>query len=179
MHPTRAADQLSHRDVQSLGGVPADASPVAGRHTTPARLRSHLSHPDERPSPMSSSNSASGLSGPARLHDRPLWNAGQKLMADHLPLHADSSRCRNPRCRDQRYPCTPARTATRLELASRMPFHKRMTALADALTCAVPPPPSFSLTAVTKTSGVNQRRPPAPTRTQEPMDRVSSLAAVA
>jgi hypothetical protein len=38
MHPTHAADQPSHRDVQALGGVPAEASPVAGRHTAPATL---------------------------------------------------------------------------------------------------------------------------------------------
>jgi hypothetical protein len=188
MHPREPADQLPQRDVQLPGGVPALNAPRTGRHTIPAWGRSllddrpatrrHLRPPDERPSHMSSGNSVRGLSGLARLQDRPLWIAGQKAMAGHLPMHADSSRCRNPRCAGQGYPCTPARTAIRLELASRMSFHKRMTALTDALTCAVSPPPSFSLAAVTETSGVRGIRSPAPTRTHETGDPVSPLAAV-
>ncbi|GLZ00763.1 hypothetical protein Acsp02_80150 [Actinoplanes sp. NBRC 103695] len=93
---------------------------------------------------MPSSQSASVLSSPARVYDRPLWIAGQQLMADHLPVPADGNRCQNPRCTGRVYPCTPARTAARLALASQMPFHKRMTALTDALTCSVPPPSYLS-----------------------------------
>ncbi len=93
---------------------------------------------------MPPSRSASVLSSPARVYDRPRWNAGQQLMADHLPVPADVSRCQNPRCTGRVYPCTLARTAARLALASQMQFHKRMTALTGALTCSVPPPSYLS-----------------------------------
>jgi hypothetical protein len=126
---------------------------------------------------MPSTQPASVLPVPARVYDRPLWNAGQQLMADHLPLAADACRCQNPRCMALVYPCTPARTATRLALASQMPFYKRMTALTDALTCAVPPPSYLSSAAGLDAASVEWLQPPAPARNravEEP-----ELAAVA
>lgn len=39
MHPLNSTFRLPHRDVQTRGGVPADAAPVAGRHTTPRHHR--------------------------------------------------------------------------------------------------------------------------------------------
>jgi hypothetical protein len=94
---------------------------------------------------MPSPGSASFLPHPPRVRDQPLWTAAQLLMAEHPCLPGDVTRCANARCGDAIYPCTPARTATRLACASQLPFHKRMTALTDALACTVPPFTYFGL----------------------------------
>src|SRR4051812_32735635 len=96
MHPTPYADQLLFRDVQAHGGVPALASPVAGRHTTSATTVSFFPAPRD-PSSMSSSELASIHPSRPRIHDRALWAAAQQLLVQHLPTPS-GDRCSNPGC---------------------------------------------------------------------------------
>lgn len=89
---------------------------------------------------MSSPESAIANLDSSRVRDRTLWNAAQQLMAGHLSLSPDETRCANPQCDpDAGYPCSPARTAMDLAAASHLPLYKRLTALSDAGTCVVPP----------------------------------------
>jgi len=178
MHPTKQAGQLPQRGVQPLV-VRRPTTPPQSAGTPPQLCIPSLFHRDERPTLMSSGKSAGVLGGRVRLHDQPLWNVGQRLPADHLPTNADSSRCRNPRCAGLSYPCTPARTAIRLEQASRMSLHKRMTALTDALSCAVSPPSCLGLSASLESTGAERIQPPAPTGSCEVAEPLLTMAAVA
>jgi hypothetical protein len=139
MYPTNSARRHPHHDVQPCGGVPALSSPAAGRHTTPPGAVP-LPRRDERSRTHVLSAESATLPNPPGVPDRALRKAAQQLMAGHRCVSPDETRCANPRCAsDAAYPCTPARTAMRLALASRLPFYMRMTALLDAQTCVVPP----------------------------------------
>lgn len=143
------ADQLPEGDVQFHGGVLADASPVAGWHTTAQPLP--FPPRRETPSSMSSPGPVSTLSPPPSVRDRALWDRARTLVAQH-PQSASDDRCANPRC-DNEYPCIPARTAARLKAASTGPFHQRMTALIDARSCEVVSPEVFGPPALTPIAG--------------------------
>lgn len=134
MYPRNSALRRPPRDVPPRGGVLADASPVAGWHTTAEPLP--IPSRRETPSSMSSPGPVSNLSPPAHVRDRALWDRAWTLMAQHAQSGSDD-RCANPRCGDG-YPCIPARTAARLRAASIGSFHQRMTALVDARSCEVP-----------------------------------------
>jgi len=153
MYPTPHADRLLLCGVQTLGGVPAVASPVVGRHTTPLLALSPFRTARD-PSPMSFSESESVHSGPLHVRDRPLWNTARHLMTQHLPAPS-GDRCVNPGCAAG-YPCTLARTATRLAAASTAPFHQRMTALLDAGSCEPAAPAYIGLVPATELPGTDQ-----------------------
>ncbi|BCY11070.1 hypothetical protein L3i22_061580 [Actinoplanes sp. L3-i22] len=72
-----AAFRLPHRDVQTRGGVPAGAAPVAGRHTTPAITVSFFLASRD-PSTMSTHGLANTRPSPPRVHGRTLWATAQQ-----------------------------------------------------------------------------------------------------
>jgi hypothetical protein len=91
------------------GGVRALPPPATGRHTTPPGAVP-LPRRDERPRTHVLSAESATLPNPPRIRDRALWKAAQQLMAGHLCVSPDETRCANPRCDpDAAYPCTPSR----------------------------------------------------------------------
>jgi hypothetical protein len=150
MYPKNSALRRPHRDVQPCGGVLADASPVAGRHTTRAVTVSFFLATRD-PSPMSSPGMASTHPFPPLVHDRALWATAQQLIVQHLAAPS-GDRCANSACVAV-YPCTPSRVGAMLAAASLAPFHQKMTALLDAQSCAVSPPSTYGLAAPTRRLG--------------------------
>jgi hypothetical protein len=109
MYPRNSAPRRPHCDVQPWGGVQADVSPVAGRHTSAITVSFFLATRD--PSPMSSPEMASTHPFPPLVHDRALWATALLLIVQHLAAPS-GDRCANSACAAV-YPCTPARVGGR------------------------------------------------------------------